>query len=525
MNDLLVTKETFAKITCMDGMAFGVNTFCNPCEFYLRSCQRRHLGHSLVPAQQLVEQKLGYSLMTEYHYQEFLWNGTDRLQLPLDTIAINVKEKITKIGGSYTVSPFVLENISTQIIDSQTVYVLDKNYVDNPGSVTLRDVDTDNPVIPLSIAGYPKRDSFRNWLIPVEDDSPDVNVQHCKYMFASIPTPACGGTFHAVYPGTTDEIIPFGKSSTVIGGNTLYWFYTWSLVDHDFAEDDRIDLVAGEFYKLLSSVEFICSEDQVAAPIVVNVTPYWLRHPVTPATPTLNIVMTKTLDHSVSGEARYSISVHNAETVTSGINVMVSDLLPASASILSYVISDGSYDPASDDWSVGQLDAGDTATIVIRASLSPNTTVSPAVLSYAIPPSVPANVLTTTVEDVLTAEMIFDGIALVGITNRNCSCFRQQTIKIGLYYKTSPAKLGINLDDIAEGIVYLVAAELPMQECECSKPEAGFIAEAMKPYDNIKINPITGVTYDVLTYGTLHGQMVFNERLSKAPRMAKVIVI
>jgi hypothetical protein len=191
--------------------------------------------------------------------------------------SVNVVQTITDLEDSFTISPFVIEDAPVTLVDGVCVVELDSDFVDNPALVTLRNATTGSSIPPAQIAGYPRKNGSGNWLVPLSSRVSDpcdvtINVQHCRLMRLTVPTQTCAdGTVYPVYPGTQD-IIPYAKDPVVDGSNTTYWFNAWSLADPAFMFNGTIDLEAGEFYKLITEVNFICvtETDQPAILYEVN---------------------------------------------------------------------------------------------------------------------------------------------------------------------------------------------------------------------------------------------------------------
>lgn len=127
--------------------------------------------------------------------------------------------------------------------------------------------------------------------------------------------------------------------------------------------------------------------------------------------------------------------------------------------------------------------------------------------------------LLTTTNDLINVEILFSQSSVIRISyqeNCNCSCMGQP-VKLKIYYKTDPSYVidEGSLYALQEGIVYLTAAELPLDSCGC-KVEKGFIAEAQKQFAQARINPITGETIINIEFQQLNGQLVFRERMAKA---------
>jgi hypothetical protein len=105
-----------------------------------------------------------------------------------------------------------------------------------------------------------------------------------------------------------------------------------------------------------------------------------------------------------------------------------------------------------------------------------------------------------------------------------CGCKYPLSLSIG--YKTNPELVGVSaeISTLKEAIAYLAAAELPMENCDC-KIDKGFIAKAQTPYTEIRINPMTGENIANLKHGNLYGQLVYDERVYKAPKITVPVKI
>lgn len=277
VNQLLVDAEEFARIACLDGRLHGVKTFCDTCNVEISPCVRSHTVSGLVAAQALVEKTLGYYLTPRYHVEEIDWNGKDRLLLTEKPgiEAVNVKQEVVPVTGNFAVASYIDADLSNSG-EGFCVAMLDSDLFDNPNKVTFRNAATFNPVETRQIAGYPRRNSDGDWEVALEPnynvpacDTPLI-VQHCSliHVDADVNCGETDGTIYPVYPGTL-QYIPQAKPAQDLGeGVTRYWFYVWSLVDPDFA-DESIDLVRAEFYKLLPYINFVCVREVTAYPEII----------------------------------------------------------------------------------------------------------------------------------------------------------------------------------------------------------------------------------------------------------------
>lgn len=406
----LVTQEKFAQIACMDGWAFGMPTFCSTCDYNLKPCLRRSLADRLDQNEKYVERILGYGLTKEYRFQDIIWNGIRRYALEVKGVsAINVKEKITRIGDDFDVSPYILESIEIDSAGGFDFVLLDRDFVDSPDFLIFRNAA--GSAVPQTEKSPEKIGG--NWKVYLDltNDTGllEVDVQHCKYMIVTIPTPTEDDEVVAVHPNTLD-IIPFADNKEPVENDndtTTYWFYAWSMIDKAFRMDEEINLVSGQFYKIIDKIGFIYVGQEEALPVLT--------------------------------------------------------------------------------WSDG-----------------------------------------TTTTDTVTVSQFLDNTISVKYTD-DCpalaqDCEPKYPVKLRVYYKTDPLLLDLNTEDLADAISYLTAAQLPMKTCNCESPAYGFIWQAQQP-QNPKVNGYSGeVTYK---YGTLYGELVFQERLRKArnPENQEAIVI
>ena len=87
----------------------------------------------------------------------------------------------------------------------------------------------------------------------------EINLQSYEYMMAEVD-PISGVTLSncVVMHPNTQQILPFAKSpEEVLSQGKLrwrFWFYSWTLGRPEF-DNDTIDLVEGEFYKLYRVLE------------------------------------------------------------------------------------------------------------------------------------------------------------------------------------------------------------------------------------------------------------------------------
>jgi hypothetical protein len=287
-NDLLVTLQEFSDIACLDGRLFGVQTISDRCTLDLNSCLRGHALEALIAANRRAEKDLGYGLVPRYHVGLLELNGDgDKSKLSVATdwpgvAAVNVRQEITIALQGQVVNPYVGTAAITDEGAGFCVVTVPAALCDNPAKITLRDNDH-KMYRTHEINGFPRKVGSDWKLALVPDDLAPVcasvsslNVQHSQLVKVDIPSSTVALDCHGqpdtdaqilpVIPGTTD-FIPLARPVEEVGSFYRYWFYVWNLVDPAF-QDETVDLSHAEFWKLLSTVDFVFVREVEAAPEV-----------------------------------------------------------------------------------------------------------------------------------------------------------------------------------------------------------------------------------------------------------------
>lgn len=89
-----------------------------------------------------------------------------------------------------------------------------------------------------------------------------------------------------------------------------------------------------------------------------------------------------------------------------------------------------------------------------------------------------------------------------------------------VYYEYDPS---IFLSEAFQSVVknalcYLAAANLRLEDCEGCEVRNGFIREAQRPYTEVRTNTLTFEQAHIMKYGSLHGQLVYAERIASVPK-------
>lgn len=424
INTLLVTPAVFSEVSCVQGRIHGVITSCDTCHDDYTPCLRQSLIPDLIKNQGFVESRVGYNLTPRYHEEKIVWNGQSRIELAWKGISeLDVIENLVALATGYAVSPFLQENLTPVDSGNDFCYVtLNKDLFPNPNKVNF--FDDEGEVYELQQrTGYPRRDIDGNWRVALGKPgtpacaSLSLNAADCRYIMVQTPIFTCNGNIIATYPGTT-EIIPYAKPIEIIDGVMRHWFDVWSLVDKAF-KDELVNLGNGEFYKLISTIDFYCQSSITERSLLTG----------------------DDLCACVTG------------FTTENLNLRI-------------------------------ISAEDGVVEIVKADECWN-------------------------------------------CFQRCNCSHTKPVYLTVRYKTDPEVLNLSnsLDLIKEAIIYLTAAELPVEACACVISDSGFIARARLPYTDVRINPITGNEVYILKYGNTYGHMVYNERMTRVKMYTKYILV
>lgn len=105
--------------------------------------------------------------------------------------------------------------------------------------------------------------------------------------------------------------------------------------------------------------------------------------------------------------------------------------------------------------------------------------------------------------------------------NWACGCRNRQmpqTVTLEICYKVEPEalpeRLQSQIQDIQQGLIAKVAAELPTSDCGCPPPDVGFVTEMQFEYTHAYINHFTETHVVKREYGQLHGQWIYKAKLA-----------
>lgn len=270
INNLLLDVYEFSSIACIDGFAYGVRDICDTCTIRFNWCLRKSLIKQLVEQHRYVEDKLKYRITPGYHSEKLEWNGGTRFTLKNPGVAeLLIQQTITKVPDvTGTVGPYVYT--TTAEVGGFTLVPLD--LVDDPEAAIYRNandarvfIDSSNP-FELDVGG----DNWKIWLEGIVAGN-EVNVQSCKYIIVDVDlTSVTSGEIRPVYTGSM-QYIPVAKPPEELEGDpvlTRFWFSPYVLTNHAF-RTNGVNLLNGEFYKLVKDIEFVTVVES-AAPLIVE---------------------------------------------------------------------------------------------------------------------------------------------------------------------------------------------------------------------------------------------------------------
>lgn len=267
-NEMPVDPYKFATMTHYNARMFGVLSGDDISEkygtFVVNECVREALWRVLYDVQIYTENFVGYNLSRRYHREvmtypldpivKVRWPGIDK---------IDVSPKWVDHNLVINLSPFV--QVSPTVVGTvDPVVTLDHTLVSNPNDVILRQGATPYGAFPIKRGVYPKRTVTLDWEVQVASNQvaytplDGIVVQSTKFAYVDVDWTSMGvtGKIVPVFTGTHQRI-PYVREEPLTATSSRFWFNIWALVDPAFATDDQIDLISGNFYKLMPSIQFL----------------------------------------------------------------------------------------------------------------------------------------------------------------------------------------------------------------------------------------------------------------------------
>lgn len=108
------------------------------------------------------------------------------------------------------------------------------------------------------------------------------------------------------------------------------------------------------------------------------------------------------------------------------------------------------------------------------------------------------------------------------------TCVSAKPFEVTVFYKVNPTidHADISFGIIKDAIAYMAAANLPIKDCNCPA-KIDYILLAQTPYDEVRINPVTGET--ILTpkdpVQNMYGKVIFWAKLGQIQSRRKLIML
>lgn len=298
INELPMGELEFSQISSLYHRFFGVLTGASDGEqiakpearnadrqlskdsFVLNSCVRYQYPRLVDGIVSNMEAELGYALTDRYITEEVAFpTPSFKFQTLMKGVAkMNVAQVWHDVLLDVSVTPFLELDIPVVEITTGTYGArIDDRLYTNPNDVYLRSADFRTwPWFSDSTSPLSRNKVDHYWQLPINSRARSfapltdvINSQHKKYVIVDIPaqTIPTGGVIHPVYAGT-NQIIPQAKPMEVVEGMWRFTLYVYTLVHHDFVAETT-DLIAGEFWKLYSTIDFKYVIDTAVLPQVI----------------------------------------------------------------------------------------------------------------------------------------------------------------------------------------------------------------------------------------------------------------
>jgi len=271
-NEMAITPASFAVETHYDGRMFAVMTGEDKAEtfgsFVINQCVREALWRILYDVQIYTENFVGYNISRRFHRQtidlvNFAFSRPYKLDWP-GIEKVNAAPRWIDHNLVVALDPFIMtEPVVTDLeVTGDMIVEVPVALAGNANDILIRKNDDKKGVFPLlKINGYPRRVGG-NWLIQMDnhksayDPLLGVVVQSTRYAFVDVTQPVgIVGELKPVFSGT-EEAIPYLRVEPLPNGDLRYWFFIYNLIDPAYGSDSAINLIAGEFYKLMPSITF-----------------------------------------------------------------------------------------------------------------------------------------------------------------------------------------------------------------------------------------------------------------------------
>lgn len=337
VNSLAVDYHYFAMGSSLYSKAYGVITdYAETPEEDLRTavlnaCMRSALYETLFSAHAEAEKVLGHTLTSRYATERFTLHSPilkGMTELPA-VRAMNVKKVwYTPDSSIVPITPYTETGLSWGRVDGIPVVTVPVSAMPNPNSGQLRRIDAlgaDTGALRIREDVYPTREGS-NWKLQIAERNGNltdgvntISLVNFNMIQIEVPIPAGSpdnANFCLVYPDT-NQVIPSLSKPVVTDTTLTFQVYLYALVDPAF-RNETINLVAGQFYKLLTEVQLKYWVEEPASPVV-----YWHKDGVLQSVDTVSVTNTLTnqemglfhlvLDNFNNGYPRFYFDVNQLQ--------------------------------------------------------------------------------------------------------------------------------------------------------------------------------------------------------------------
>lgn len=253
--------------------------------FTVNNCLREAVWTTLYAVQSQTEAILGYNLSPRYHTETVPVGASYRVKTRYPGLeSVDVVPQITVISDEdvteVPISPFVQEDVPVSLVGNVGTVTISKDVIFNPSDAIIRSADDGGAISVSNSGGYPRRDVNGDWVVLLNShehaltNGELVNIQSRRFMFVDVDpiVTEVGETAHPVFSGTVQKIPLARPVERTSENKDRYWFYAYTLVDPAFFLE-MVDLVKGDFYKLVQTVDFRKFYEATSPALAKRVTP------------------------------------------------------------------------------------------------------------------------------------------------------------------------------------------------------------------------------------------------------------
>lgn len=265
VSGLFTTLDDFSNVACADGRMNGVKTECDTCDEEINRCLQQHLIRVLFSTNDFVEKILGYSPVAGYHTETLPYSRYQKfLELSHPYISkLNVTNTVV-FRESLSVQPHFFTGDTVLSASLNLVRIAESYIIEDPSTIIFRDANN-RRIFPEDRYGFPRTlDGFFEWSF--ETSYVGLFAYYCNLVLIEIPSDFFASVAVGVvvvptlmFPNSTQRIPVYMTTGSRI------WVRSWNLANPIY---NSTDLSAGEFHKLLTSIDVGIWAEVVTLPSV-----------------------------------------------------------------------------------------------------------------------------------------------------------------------------------------------------------------------------------------------------------------